>query len=54
MNSFLQFFLLLPFFGFVISLLMPSDKEVYISRTAFVTVLLQLIAIIVFTFFLDF
>ena len=51
MNSFLQFFLLLPFFGFVISLLMPSDKEVYISRTAFVTVLLQLIAIIVFTFF---
>ena len=51
MNSFLQFFLLLPFFGFVINLLMPSDKEVYISRTAFVTVLLQLIAIIVFTFF---
>lgn len=51
MNSFLQFFLLLPFFGFVISLLMPSTKEVYISRTAFVTVLLQLIAITVFTFF---
>lgn len=49
MNSFLQFFLLLPFFGFVISLLMPSAKEAYLSRTAFVTVLLQLIAIAVYT-----
>ncbi|WP_366186870.1 proton-conducting transporter membrane subunit [Flavobacterium ovatum] len=49
MNSFLQFFLLLPFFGFVISLFLPSTKEVYISRVAFYTVLIQLLTLIGFT-----
>ena len=49
MNSFLQFFLLLPFFGFVISLFIPSAKEGVISRLTFVTVLLQLLVLVGFT-----
>jgi NADH-quinone oxidoreductase subunit L len=49
MNLFLQFFLLLPFFGFVISLLIPSKKESFISWVAFSTVLLQLIGLLGFT-----
>ncbi len=49
MNLFLQFFLLLPFFGFVISLIIPSKKESVISSVAFLAVLLQLLALIGFT-----
>jgi NADH-quinone oxidoreductase subunit L len=49
MNLFLQFFLLLPFFGFVISLFIPSYKESFISGIAFTTVLLQLLTLIGFS-----
>lgn len=51
MNIFLQFFLLLPLLGFVITILIPERKERLISWTAFSTVLFQLLAIIVFSIF---
>ena len=51
MNIFLQFFLLLPLLGFVITILIPERKERLISWTAFSTVLLQLLGIIVFSIF---
>ena len=48
MNEILQYFLLLPLFGFVVSLLLPESKEKLISSMAFGTVFLQLIGIVVF------
>jgi NADH:ubiquinone oxidoreductase subunit 5 (subunit L)/multisubunit Na+/H+ antiporter MnhA subunit len=48
MNDILQYFLLLPLLGFLISLFLPEAKEKIISWTAFGTVLLQLIGLIVF------
>lgn len=51
MNIFLQFFLLLPLLGFVITILIPEKKERLISWTTFSTVLLQLLGIIVFSIF---
>lgn len=45
MNEFLQFFILFPFLGFIISLFLPEAKENTISWTAFGTVFLQLIGI---------
>ncbi|OYU84221.1 MAG: hypothetical protein CFE24_07645 [Flavobacterium sp. BFFFF2] len=49
MNYYLQFFLIIPLFGFIISLLIPDKQERLISWTAFTTVLLQLLGLIVFT-----
>lgn len=51
MNELLQYFLLLPFLGFIISLFLPESKEKAISWTAFGTVFLQLIGLIVFIIF---
>lgn len=48
MNEFLQFFILFPFLGFIISLFLPEAKEKTISWTAFGTVFLQLIGITTF------
>ena len=48
MNDILQYFLLLPLLGFLISLLLPETKEKIISWTAFSTVFLQLISLVVF------
>ncbi|WP_276974286.1 hypothetical protein [Flavobacterium filum] len=48
MNEFLQFFILFPFLGFIISLFLPEAKEKTISWTAFGTVFLQLIGITAF------
>ena len=50
MNDILQYFLLLPLLGFVISLLIPEAKEKTISWTAFGTVFIQLIALVIFIF----
>ncbi|WP_321539352.1 hypothetical protein [Flavobacterium piscinae] len=49
MNEFLQFFILFPFLGFIISLFLPEAKEKTISRIAFGTVFLQLIGISAFS-----
>ena len=51
MNELLQYFILLPFLGFIISLFLPESKEKAISSTAFGTVFLQLIGLIVFIIF---
>ena len=48
MNDILQYFLLLPLLGFLISLLLPETKEKIISWTAFGTVFLQLIGLMIF------
>lgn len=48
MNEFLQFFILFPFLGFIISLFLPEAKEKTISWNAFGTVFIQLIGIIAF------
>ena len=48
MNEILQYFLLLPLLGFVVSLLLAESKEKLISSTAFGTVFLQLIGIVIF------
>ena len=48
MNEILQYFLLLPLFGFVVSLLLPESKEKLISSMAFGTVFLQLTGIVIF------
>ncbi len=49
MNHFLQFFLLFPFIGFIISVGIPQRKESFISWIAFSTVLIQLLALTGFT-----
>jgi NADH-quinone oxidoreductase subunit L len=51
MNEILQYFILLPFFGFIISLFLPESKEKAISWTAFGTVFLQLIGLVGFIIF---
>ncbi len=48
-NLILQFFILLPLLGFVVSLIIPKEKESLISWNAFYTVLIHLIASLVFT-----
>ncbi|MCB0443406.1 MAG: hypothetical protein KDC50_05085, partial [Flavobacterium sp.] len=45
MNEFLQFFILFPFLGFIISFFLPEAKEKTISWIAFGTVFIQLIGI---------
>lgn len=49
MNEILQYFILLPFIGFVISLLIPERKESSISWLAFGIVFTQLTGIAIFT-----
>lgn len=49
MNEILQYFILLPFIGFVISLLIPERKESSISLLAFGIVFTQLTGIAIFT-----
>ncbi|MCL9769077.1 hypothetical protein NAT47_01465 [Flavobacterium sp. HXWNR69] len=51
MNELLQYFILLPFLGFIISLFLPESKEKAISWTAFGTVFLQLIGLAAFIIF---
>lgn len=51
MNELLQYFILLPFLGFIISLFLPESKEKAISWTAFGTVFLQLVGLIIFIIF---
>ena len=51
MNELLQFFILVPFLGFIISLFLPESKEKVISWTAFGTVFLQFIGLIGFIIF---
>ncbi|MFD0989112.1 proton-conducting transporter membrane subunit [Mariniflexile jejuense] len=51
MNEILQFFIALPFLGFVFSLFIPEKKEAVISWVAFGTVFTQLISIIIFIAF---
>ena len=51
MNELLQYFILLPFLGFIISLFLPESKEKAISWTAFGTVFLQLIGLVGFIIF---
>ena len=51
MNELLQYFILLPFLGFVISLFLPESKEKAISWTAFGTVFLQLVGLVAFIIF---
>jgi len=51
MNELLHFFIVLPFLGFIISLFLPESKEKAISWTAFGTVFLQLIGLVVFIIF---
>ena len=50
-NYFILSFVLIPLIGFITSLLIPEKKENFISRLAFVTVLLQLISIVLFITF---
>jgi NADH:ubiquinone oxidoreductase subunit 5 (subunit L)/multisubunit Na+/H+ antiporter MnhA subunit len=49
MTTFLQFFILLPIFGFVVSLLLPQTQETALSWVSFLTVGIQFIAAIIFT-----
>lgn len=51
MDNILQYFLLFPFLGFLVSLMLPEKKEAAISWLAFGTVLLQLIGLSVFIVF---
>lgn len=51
MNELLQYFILLPFLGFIISLFLPESKEKAISWTAFGTVFLQLVGLVAFIIF---
>lgn len=48
MNELLQYFILLPFLGFIISLFLPESKEKAISWTAFGMVFLQLVGLVAF------
>jgi NADH-quinone oxidoreductase subunit L len=51
MTTLLQLFIVIPFFGYIISLLIPKHKETLISRTAFITVGLHLLGAILFVAF---
>lgn len=48
MENILQFFLLFPFLGFLISILLPEQKEKLISGVAFSTVFIQFLSIVLF------
>lgn len=48
MISLLHFFIILPFIGYVVSLLIPGKKEALLSWTAFTTVGLHLLSFVVF------
>lgn len=48
-NDFLIAFILIPFLGFIISFTIPEKKEYILSRIAFTTVLIQLIALVAFS-----
>jgi len=49
MENILQFFLLLPFLGFLISAFLPEKKEKLISGIAFYTVFIQFLGIVLFS-----
>ena len=49
MNLLLQFFILIPIAGFIINLIIPSNNEGLLSKSAFFTVGLQLVCFILFT-----
>lgn len=49
MENILQFFLLLPFLGFLISAFLPENKEKLISGIAFYTVFIQFLGIVLFS-----
>jgi NADH:ubiquinone oxidoreductase subunit 5 (subunit L)/multisubunit Na+/H+ antiporter MnhA subunit len=51
MDLLLQFFLIIPFLGYVISLFIAPNNEKSIARTAFGTLCIQLTFVLVFTFF---
>ncbi len=48
MNFILQFFILIPLLGFVISLLIPKEKETILSRVAFTSVGIHFVSFQVF------
>ena len=48
MNFYIQFFIIIPLIGFLISLIIPSHKENYISKVVFGINGLQLLSSIVF------
>lgn len=48
MNFILQFFILIPFLGFIVSLLLPRKEETLISRMAFFSVGLHMVSFQVF------
>lgn len=51
MNMWIQLFLIIPVFGFVVSLLISGKKEILLSRTAFITTGANLFALVVFIVF---
>jgi NADH-quinone oxidoreductase subunit L len=51
MNEILQFFIFIPFLGFILSLIIPEKKEGVISWVAFSTVFIELVAVLTFIFF---
>lgn len=51
MNPYLQYFVYIPLFGLFISLLTPSNKEAWLSKTAFATAGLQFLGAFVFAIF---
>jgi NADH:ubiquinone oxidoreductase subunit 5 (subunit L)/multisubunit Na+/H+ antiporter MnhA subunit len=48
MNLILQFFILLPFLGFLLSLLIPNSKETILSRVAFTSVGIHFVSFQIF------
>lgn len=48
MEHILQYFLILPFLGFIISIFLPENKEKLISGIAFGTVFIQLLGLVLF------
>lgn len=51
MEHLLQIFLFIPLAGFIVSVIMPAQKESWIARTAFITTGLQFIVGLIFTGF---
>lgn len=49
MNHLINFFLFVPAIGYVISLLIPGKKEIYLSRVAFLTAGTNLVGLLIFT-----
>jgi NADH-quinone oxidoreductase subunit L len=48
MNSFLEYFILFPIVGFLVSLVLPRKNETLISWTAFITMGIQLAGVVVY------